>query len=471
MVSLKKTCLFLFLSCFASVVCAQKKYEVDFYIHDVEDTVIYIGNYIGISQEIIDSKRVKKDGSYHWSTQPLPKGMYMVKDRKKRDMFSFLLSDSPKFSIEIYENGEAFVKSCPENDAYLLYQAENNKYQTAMYFYRLNVQAEPQKQDSLYSVLQPVLDSFALFQKSFYQTYPNNFITVVQKSMIQNVPSYFIENGKIKQGMEKSYAYYFRKHYWDSFCFEDNRILYSPYFIKKFNTYISEITPQNPDSVCNALDDFIDVALKHKGVEYVDYVLTWYLSTLPSMPFSFNELLYKHIIDKHYNYLRALFSSDDLEYHKNYIQSISKFLPGNTMPNIIATDIDNQARSLYSSNHRFTILYFFSSTCESCKKNLNILQDLYQMNKDYYDLEIFSVDLEADVEIAKARQRADAYPWIVTFKAPEELREYGFLLNHTPELYILDKNKKIINKTAMYEHVEKILDAVIKNEANKEKTH
>ncbi|MDO5760409.1 MAG: DUF5106 domain-containing protein [Bacteroidota bacterium] len=449
---------------FVFVANAQKKYEINFYIHEIEDSVLYIGNYIGVSQSIIDSIRVKKDGSFHWETTPLPKGMYMIKDQNKKDMFSFLLADSPKFSIEIYNNGESFVKGCEENEAYLLYQGKNSTYQTAMYFYRINVQATPNKRDSLYAELQPIMDSFEVFQKNFYAKYPNNFITIVQNSLIQNVPSYFVENGSIKRGMEKEYAYYFRKHYWDNFHFEDNRILYSPYFIKKFNVYISEITTQTPDSVCVALDDFITQALKNKGVEYADYVLTWYLNTLPTMPFSFNELVYKHIMDKYYNYLKALFTISELEQHQDYLEKISKFLPGNTMPNIIATDVEGKPHSLYESKHRFTILYFFASTCESCKKNLNILQDLYSRNKDYYDLEIFSIDLEADVEIGKARQRMEPYPWIVTFKAPEELREYGFILDHTPELYVLDKDKKILNKTAMYEHVEKVMDAAMKSE-------
>ena len=132
------------------------------------------------------------------------------------------------------------------------------------------------------------------------------------------------------------------------------------------------------------------------------------------------------------------------------------------MPNIVAEDIDGNIQSLYAQKHRFTVLYFFSSTCESCLKNIDVLKELYRMNKDYYDFEIFSIDIEPDVEIAKARQRMDTYPWIVTYKDANLLREYGFILDHTPELYVLDKDKKIINKTPMYEHIEKTMDALMK---------
>lgn len=451
---------------FFSSLAAQNKYEIDFFIHDIDDTILYIGNYVGASRQIIDSLRIKKDGSFHWSSNPLPKGMYMVKDQKQKDMFSFMLDNSRTFSIEIYNTSEAVVTNCPENDAYMLYQKENNIYQRAMYYYRLEAQAHPENQDSLYKALRPVMDNFNKFQESFFKTYPNNFITVTSESMIQNVPTRFLEDGKIKQGMEKEYYYYYRKHYWDSFRFDDNRLLYSPYFINKFNAYISEATPQVADSVCSSLDNFVAVALHRKGVEYADYVLMWYLNRLPQMPFSFNELIYQHIVNKYENYLKGLVTQEDMDYHKDYLGKISKFFPGNIMPNIIAEDIDGKPQSLYSIKKPFTVLYFFSSTCESCLKNIDVLKELYRMNKDYYNFEIFSIDIEDDVEIAKARQRMDTYPWIVTYKDVSSLRDYGFILDHTPELYILDKDKRIINKTPMYEHVEKTMDTFLKNSSN-----
>lgn len=440
---------------------AQKSYKVDFYIHEIEDTILYINSYCGGEHKLADSIRVKKDGSFKWVSGPMHEGMYMVKDQKKRDMFSFLLGKSDKFSIEIYDNGEAIVKDCRENDAYFLYQKENRKYQSAMYQYQLLAQSKPEQKDSLYALVEPVMDSFHVFQKSFFETYPDNLISVVSRSLMLYTPSAYMENGKVKKGMERQYAYHLRKHYWDSFQFSDSRILYTPYFISKFNSYVTEATVQNPDSVCVALDDFVAVALRNKGVEYADYVLSWYLVKLPSMPFSYNELLYYHIVNKYSDYLTNLISPSELELHKDRVKKIERFLPGKQMPNIVANDINGVPQSLYASNHRFTVLYFFSSDCESCKKNIDVLKDLYSMNKNFYDVEIFAIDVDQDEEHAKQRQKDDPFPWIVTFKNISSLQEYGFALDHTPELYILDKNKVILNKTAMYEHVEKTMDALM----------
>ncbi|MBR1769970.1 MAG: redoxin domain-containing protein [Bacteroidales bacterium] len=458
----KLSALFLLL-CISFQILGQKKYQVDFFIHNIEDTLLYVGNYIGSHQEIIDSIKISKDGSFHWNSAPQPLGMYMMKNSQQRDMFSFVLGKSDKFSIEIYDSGEAFVKGCAENDAYLLYQFEHSKYQKAMYYYRLEAQAHPELQDSLYKALEPVLDSFKSFQTSFFELYPENLITVVSKSLIQNVPSYFIENGQVKQGMEKDYAYYYRTHYWDSFRFDDSRILYTPYFIKKFNSYIMDATVQDADSVSVAIDDFVRVANARNGREYADYVLYWYLERLPDFPFSFNELVYKHIMETYGSYLERFLTPGDIELQREYLSRIEKFLPGKIMPNIVAKDVDGKPQTLYAQKHRFTVLFFFAATCESCKKNLDVLLDLYKLNKDYYDFEIFAVDIDPDVEISKARQRSNiGFPWVVTFADASSLSEYGFILDHTPELYILDKDKRILNKTAIYNHVEQTMDAAMR---------
>lgn len=447
------------LMCLSVTVNAQNNYEVDFFIHDDDNTKLYVEGFCGGSRDIMDSMTRKKDDSFHFSAKDYPEGMYMLKDEQKRDMFSFLLAKSKKFSIEIYKTGEAFVKGCAENDAYMMYQYENRKSQEAMYYYRLEAKAHPEKRDSLYADVKPKMDAFENFQRNFLATYPNNFISVVYRSMNQSVPSSFFANGKLKPGMEKEYSYYLRTHYWDNFAFDDNRILYSPYFIKQFNAYVSEITTQVSDSVCVAIDDFIAEADKRGGKEYADYVIGWYLANMPKRPFSYNEIIYVYLVDKYLDRAATYLMPSVIEAHKAYASKVSRFLPGKVMPNIVLRDFDGKEQRLYSLKNKYTVLYFFSSTCESCKKNLSVLKDLYQTNKDYYDFEIYSVDLEEDVAIAKARQEMDPFPWIVTQTDVENLRPYGFVLDHTPELYILDKDKRVINKTPMYEQIEKTLDA------------
>lgn len=436
---------------------SQSDYKVSFFIHEYEDSIIYIEGYCGSDNKVMDSVKVAKDGGFYWTANGYLMGMYMVKSHKG-DLFSFCLDLSKEFSIEIYENGEFFVKNSPENDAYFLYQKENKKCQTAMYYYKIKASEKGANVDSLRTDILTVIDSFNAFQKSFFKAYPYNLITVVSDGMNQSAPSYFFENGKVKKGMETQYATYYRQHYWDRFHFNDRRILYTPYFIKQFNNYISEITVQQPDSVCKSIDEFIAKADKNGGKEYADYVIAWYLDNSPKMPFSFNEIIYSHIIKNYLERASKYLMPSVIEFHQENIKRITPFLPGNTMPNIVLRDFNGEVHKLYALKNAYTVLYFFSSTCASCKKNIDDLKNFYKEYKDKYNVEIYSIDIEQDYALSKAHQETEPFDWIVTHATAEELAPYNFQLDHTPSLFILDKHKKILNKTAIYNHVQQSIE-------------
>lgn len=442
----------------------QNSYEVTFNIHDYEYSTIYILGYCGSKSEIMDSVNVSKDGSFVWQADDYPMGMYMVRS-PKGDMFSFVLEKSEKFAIEVYINGDFVVNNSPENDAYFLYQRENKRVQTAMYYYKLDAQANPDKADSLRQGILKIIDGFEQFQKNFFATYPDNIITVVTDGMNQSAPAYFFENGKLKEELRQEYTTYYRQHYWDRFHFKDNRILYTPYFIKQFNNYISEITLQEADTVCKAIDEFIVKADSQGGKEYADYVIAWYLENLPSLPFSFNEIIYDHIIKQYLERASTYLLPSAIEFHTQRIEKIRPFLPGKLMPNIILNDFTGVRHKLYSLKNEYTVIYFFSSSCESCKKNLEDLVNFYKFYKDEYDVQVYSIDIEPDYNLCAERQKQEPFDWIVTHASVEELRPYNFNLDHTPELFILDKNKRIINKTAIYDHVKK----TIENDRNSKK--
>ncbi|MBP3254143.1 MAG: DUF5106 domain-containing protein [Bacteroidales bacterium] len=449
--------LFVLLTCTCVTLFAQNNYSIDFHIHQCDDSLLYIISYCGDKTWRSDSMAMQKDGSFHLQAEDYAEGMYMVAG-KYGNMFSFVMEKNKQFSIEIYPSGEYYIKNSPENEQFFMYQLENRRCQGEMEKYKLKVQENPSLQDSLRKAIMPVIDSFSLFQKQFFASYPDNLITVVTQGMNQSVPPEFLENGKLKPSMQKQYMSYYRQHYWDNFHFADLRILYSPYFFAQFKQYIEEVTIQYPDSVCRAIDDFVQKADADGGREYADYILTWYLDNYLMMPFSFNEMVFMHIADKYLDRVSSFLMPSAVEEFKEHAQKIKPFLPGNVMPNMILQDFDGKYHRLYMSDHEYTIVYFFSSMCESCKKNLDELKSFYWTDAKKYDAEIYSIDIEPDIAICRARQQSDPFEWIVVHATAQELEPYHLDLDHTPQLYILDKNKRIINKTAVYNHVRQAIE-------------
>ena len=246
------------------------------------------------------------------------------------------------------------------------------------------------------------------------------------------------------KGKELEYAYDIRKRYWENFNFQDQRLLSTPYFYKKFKTYIDKITMQDSDSVYQAMEDFVNIANQKGGSLYSQYILDLYLKKLPLMPFSFNENLYVQIVEKLINKGKTPWLSlSEIETHNINIDAIKPFLPGNKFPNI---------NSLYDIESKYTIIHFHSSTCESCKKNIEDLISFYEKDSKKYNAKIISINVGETT-------KEPMYPWTNWEIDPQILKQkYGIDIIRTPEIYILDSEKKILNKTVIYSHIKKAIE-------------
>ncbi|MEE0266939.1 MAG: DUF5106 domain-containing protein [Bacteroidales bacterium] len=425
--------------------CSQTtNYKITLWIHQMEDSTLYIHSSYGEKENLLlDSLQIKEDGSF------ILEGNYrqgiVVVSTKYQKLFSFILDKNPVFTIDIYPYGYYEVKGCEENERYLEYQKRNKELKQLTNQYELEIKKYPEEKDSLIALIRQAKERFNKYQTIFFENYPDNLMTSLLISM-QNPkpnPEYF-HQGKLIKGKELEYAYDIRKRYWQNFNFKDQRILSTPYFYKKFKTYIDKITMQTSDSVYQAMEDFVNTATQKGDTLYSRYIIDLYLSKLPLMPFSFNENLYVQIVEKMINKGKTPWlSPSEIETHNVNIEAIKPFLPGKEFPNI---------NNLYKIDSKYTIIYFYSSTCESCKKNIEDLFDFYNNFSKKYNANIISINVGEKTE-------KNPFEWTNWQIAPEILKkEYGIDIIRTPEIYILDRDKKVLNKTVIYSHIKKAIE-------------
>ncbi len=436
-------------------------YEVKLWIYDFEDSLVFIkGAYGQNAALLLDTLKMQKDGSF------VMKGNYhsgiVIVSSLQEDLFSFLLDKEKKFTIDIFPDGFYEVKGSIENDRYLEYQKMNKKYRTVMHECNAIAKEQPEKKDSLLAVLYKARKTFSDYQQSFYKLYPENLMSVLVRAVTapQLDKKYIDENGNIKQGMEAEYAYVYRSKFWDSFDFRDERIMGTPYFYKKFQTYIDKMTMQTVDSVFSSFKYFIDYANSQGGQLYSDYIIDLYLKRYSRLPFSFNEAIYVKMVDSLFNdkYTPWL-SQGEKDFHMAKAEQLRHFLPTNPFPEITAQTLENKSLRLYDLKHRYTVVFFWSAGCESCKKNIDELKNFYKDYKDKYDFEIFSIEMGGNIEETKKQLQEEPFDWTVVQSNPTQINKlYGLDIDHTPEIYILDNEKRILNKTALYQHVQAVIE-------------
>lgn len=436
-------------------------YEVKLWLYEFEDSLVFIkGAYGQNAALLLDTLKMQKDGSF------VMKGNYhsgiVIVSSLQEDLFSFLLDKEKKFTIDIFPDGFYEVKGSIENDRYLEYQKMNKKYRTVMHECNAIAKEQPEKKDSLQAVLYKARKTFSDYQQSFYKLYPENLMSVLVRAVTapQLDKKYIDENGNIKQGMEAEYAYVYRSKFWDSFDFRDERIMGTPYFYKKFQTYIDKMTMQTVDSVFSSLKYFIDYANSQGGQLYSDYIIDLYLKRYSRLPFSFNEAIYVKMVDSLFNdkYTPWL-SQGEKDFHMAKAEQLRHFLPTNPFPEITAQTLENKSLRLYDLKHRYTVVFFWSAGCESCKKNIDELKNFYKDYKDKYDFEIFSIEMGGNIEETKKQLQEEPFDWTVVQSNPTQINKlYGLDIDHTPEIYILDNEKRILNKTALYQHVQAVIE-------------
>lgn len=419
-------------------------YKITLWIHQIEDSTLYVhGSYGEKENLLLDSLQIQPDGSF------ILEGDYrqgiVVLSNAHQQFFSFILDKNPVFTIDMYPYGYFEVKGCEENSLYLEYQKRNKELKQLTKQYEKEIREFPEEKDSLINLIQKAKTTFNQYQTTFFKQRPNNLMTSLLTSMQNPKPKpEFFSAGKLIKGKELDYAYDIRSRYWENFNFQDQRLLSTQYFYKKFKTYIDKITMQTSDSVYQAMEDFINIANQKGDTLYSRYIIDLYLSKLPLMPFSFNEGLYVQIVEKLINKGKTPWLSlSEIETHNINIEAIKPFLPGKEFPNI---------NNLYKIDSKYTIIYFYSSTCESCKKNIEDLFDFYNNFSKKYNANIISINVGEKTE-------KNPFEWTNWQIAPEILKkEYGIDIIRTPEIYILDNEKKVLNKTVIYSHIKKAIE-------------
>jgi thiol-disulfide isomerase/thioredoxin len=425
--------------------CSQTThYRVTLWIHQIEDSTIYIHSSYGEKERfLLDSLQIQRDGSFILEGD-FRQGIVVVSNKYQK-YFSFILDKNPVFSIDMYPDGYFEVTGCKENALYLEYQKRNKELKQLTRGYENQIKQYPENKDSLIDLIKKANTIFNQYQDSFFKNNPNNLMTSLLKSMQNPTPNpNFFERGKLIKGKELEYAYDCRIRYWENFDFKDQRLISTPYFYKKFKTYIEKITMQTADSVYRAMEDFINIAQRKSDTIYSKYIVNLYLEKLPLMPFSFNENLYVQIVENLLNKGRCPWLSlSEIETHNINTEAIKPFLPGNKFPNI---------NGLYDTKAKYTIVHFHSSTCESCKKNIENLIDFYNNDSKKYDAKIISINVGEKTD-------KPMYPWANLDIEPQILKQkYGIDIIRTPEVYILDSEKKVLNKTVIYSHIKKAIE-------------
>ena len=257
-------------------------------------------------------------------------------------------------------------------------------------------------------------------------------------------------------------AEYLVKHYWDKFDFADTAYIHLP-----------KITEQ-------ALADYINV-MNYASVEVVQ-------TSIKSMLIKAEQdsLVYDHFIDLYEKYLHdpnspvrnELFYMPVLEQimttsqlsdihkirYRKLLEIANKNKVGEPAIDFKFTNTQGRNLSLYGVKAVYTILFFYNPGCMACKEistalvNSPLISTLVKQNK----LKIIALYPDEDLTEWKSYQKNVPTQWINAYDPTRSIEQYELYdLKAIPTLYLLDKDKRVLLKDAMFPVLQAHLEQLV----------
>lgn len=442
------------------VYAAPKGYRISVKLTESKDTTLYLAHYYGNKQYLDDTAFINKQGIFEFTgEEKLQEGMYIIAGQGKNRYFDFFLTGSQVIEFKcnpIDVIGTMEVKGSEENKQFYNYIGFIGKKQKEIEPWNKWKQLNKDRKDSLELVqarIEMIDQEAKAFIREYYTTYNEHLAAhFVKANNEPDIKAYITDaNGKVDSS--RIFPVY-KQHFFDNFEFNDPRLVYTPVFTSKLDTYLDKMVVPTLDSLQKDIDRLFILA---SGNAETRKYLAWYLSLkYETSEIMGHDALFVYVVR---NYLEN--GKVEWQYptvKDNILKRVNTLEPlllNKPAPDMIMLDTSNNAHALYGIKAKYTLVFFWESTCGHCQKEVPKVLSFYNEFHKQYDFEIFGVSGDTSLVKWKDYIKKNKMPWINVNGHLSLKGNYHTLydINSTPVMYLLDEDKKILTKKLLTDQV------------------
>lgn len=444
------TCLFIGL--YGLLLAKDEGNTIKIKIEGLKDCKLFLGNHFGDKQYVTDTTDVDSKGLAIFKTKKnLDGGIYLVIIPSKKYFEILVDGKENDFYIEtdtVDFVGHMKIKGSPENQLFNDYQnfltkkAKDSEPLKRGYERFKNGNKDSLKfyQDKLTAIDKEVKD----YKINLIGNKSTTFLSKIVKSTappeVPDAP--ILPNGR----KDSTFAYrYYKAHFWDNIDFSDPRILRTPIFQAKVKEYLDQLTYQIPDSINASADVIIEKSKANK--EMFKFCVVHITSTYERSNIMGMDGVFVHLGKKYYTYNQAYWVDSTTVFKiQDRAKRTEPLLIGKKAPWFACKDTNNQWVDMHKVKSKYLVLIFWDPDCGHCKKAMPFLIEAYpKLKKAGVEFLGSCTELERDKWVKYIRE--NKLPWInVGDWVPESNFRYDYFIESTPQLFVLDENKKIIAK-------------------------
>jgi len=291
------------------------------------------------------------------------------------------------------------------------------------------------------------------------EAYPNSFVSKLFRAGLEiDIPK---ELQKDTTG--KRFEYY-RKHYWDNVDLTEDGLIRTPIYHRKLEYFFTKLHVQLADSILPVIDKLANQLEANNSTELFKYTVWWATKHYEDSKIMCMDRMLYHMAKNYYCAGRCFWADSSLI--NKMCEHAGKIGP--TLCNEIAPDLTMVDTTLYREvilskiQYPVTIMVFWDPECGHCKKEIPQIKALYD-SMHVKGVEVFAIYTQGDWKGWKKFVRENDLNWINVmdaFNKTEFRKDYNII--STPQVLILDEDKRIRFKNAPAANLYDICDLLLK---------
>ena len=290
-----------------------------------------------------------------------------------------------------------------------------------------------------------------------FENYPNTFFvkfkTAGQNPELQDVRN---PDGTLDAARQ---LYLYRAQFWDNVDFSDERLLYTPVIYNKLKRYITELTPQHPDSINYSASTLINKVANYP--EYFKFFTNWVaLQYEPTKTTLMDpEAVFVYMV-KNYFTRDLAYWADSMEIYGLQLraQEMAASLVGRKGPDVTANDNYGNPKSIYDITSPYIIVYLYNPTCDHC---IEQTPKLVQWHKEWKSqgAEVYAIAVDTEEAEWKNFIAKNGMTGFTNVFSSINQSIYGkYYVYNTPEIYVLNPDRTIIDKNLKVHQIAEIIN-------------
>jgi len=257
---------------------------------------------------------------------------------------------------------------------------------------------------------------------------------------------------------------YYRDHYWDNIDLTDDGILRTPVYKGKLEYYMTKLYVQHPDTVIPAIDALANKLEGYGSMELYKYTVWWSTNHFEESKLMCMDKVLHHMAKNYYCAGKCFWADSALVAKMcEHAGKIGPTVCGRIAPDMTLVDSTFvREYQLHKINAPVTVLVFWDHQCGHCKKELPKLKAMYDTLKQK-GVVVYAVYTQGDWEGWKKYIKENKLDWLNVMDAFNKAtfrKDYNII--STPQLYMLDADKKIMYKNPPADNVGFIAEIMLK---------